>query len=302
MFRLVYNSEMESANVQAAPFAVGQPKIRQAEEADVADILRLVEAASHVHMHADWSTVEDWLGQDLTALLVRNGVFRGFVAATLDPPPVAWLRVMAVEGISANYALRKMMEGLLPLVRVSGASQLACLAARNWVDDELPAVGFGRVGEIETWVKRSTEFPTVRSSDVVVRKVVSADFPRLAELDRAAFDNPLWWHSAVQLERGSRQAISFVVAEVGGTVVGYQFSTRGGSRAAHLVRITVHPDCQGLGLGHGLLAHGFREIQRLGIKKVSLNSQVGNEPAARLYRKFGFEPTGERFTVWGRDV
>ena len=89
----------------------------------------------------------------------------------------------------------------------------------------------------------------------------------------------------------------FSVVEVGGAVMAY---AEGELRppVAHLNRIAVHPTHQGRGIGAFLLRDVLRAFWRRGARQVTLNTQADNRRSLRLYRRFGFQPTGDAVTVW----
>ena len=60
-----------------------------------------------------------------------------------------------------------------------------------------------------------------------------------------------------------------------------------------LLLIAVTPDARGRGVGAALLDLLFAAARNRGTAKIFLEMRRGN-PAIHLYRKFGFEPIGER--------
>jgi ribosomal protein S18 acetylase RimI-like enzyme len=84
---------------------------------------------------------------------------------------------------------------------------------------------------------------------------------------------------------------------MGGTIVGFQLSTASGS-TAHLVRLTVSTEWHGQGIGSALLAHAITSYRANGLSQVTLNTQLDNIASQFLYRKFGFNATGQRLPVW----
>jgi len=88
-----------------------------------------------------------------------------------------------------------------------------------------------------------------------------------------------------------------LVAEVGGQVVGSLGLAAGQRRKAHLGQIgmMVHDDYQGRGVGTALLAAAIELAERwLGVHRIELEVHTDNEPALRLYHKFGFEIEGTK--------
>lgn len=60
-----------------------------------------------------------------------------------------------------------------------------------------------------------------------------------------------------------------------------------------LLLIAVIPDVRCRGVGAALIEHLFAAARTRGIARIYLEMRRGN-PAIHLYRKFGFEPIGER--------
>jgi ribosomal-protein-alanine N-acetyltransferase len=67
---------------------------------------------------------------------------------------------------------------------------------------------------------------------------------------------------------------------------------------AHINRIGVHPRYQGRGVGALLLHDALDVFWRLGAGRVTLNTQSDNDSSQRLYRRFGFKPTGDVVKAW----
>jgi [ribosomal protein S18]-alanine N-acetyltransferase len=80
----------------------------------------------------------------------------------------------------------------------------------------------------------------------------------------------------------------YVVAEQDGAVIGYAglFATR---HQADVQTIAVATGHQGSGLGRTLLTALLDEARRRGCGEVLLEVRADNEPAQRLYERFGFE-------------
>ena len=117
-------------------------------------------------------------------------------------------------------------------------------------------------------------------------------------LDHAAFSPP-WWLSGATLDWLRRESACFLLAEQDGRLLGYieGQQTAGG---AHIGRLAVIPQAQGLGIGHLLLAGGLSLLWEQGVEQVTLNTQQENRVSQRLYDHLGFRPTDRRIPVWGR--
>lgn len=303
---------MELANRWATAGA-GVERVRGASHEDAGAITALLRDAAASHVHVDWHYPADWLGSPGFVLVesaapinssFTNRLFggpsllEGCLAVAADPAPAAWVRVAAVEDESeVTRLLGAMLSRAAPFLAESGATHLGWLPVQEWPERSLTDLGFRQENVIETFVK---ETPAILDVDPVpgltFRRVRDRDMPRLAEIEAAAFE-PLWRHSAAGLRLARNAAFSFDVVEKDGRLAGFQFSTRNRS-GAHLARMTIHPDFQRAGIGRALLRHTLLGYEALGLRVATLNTQADNHASRRLYQRFGFQPSGERYPVW----
>lgn len=90
------------------------------------------------------------------------------------------------------------------------------------------------------------------------------------------------------------------IADYGGEPAGcvaFQWDYRGDNRSCYLFALHVKPEYRRKGVGE-MLVKSFCGSYR----KVVLGVESGNEPAVKLYRKLGFEFTGENEPVEGKDI
>lgn len=70
-------------------------------------------------------------------------------------------------------------------------------------------------------------------------------------------------------------------------LVGFAITGRAGQRG-YLQRLAVRPECQGQGIGTALIGDALRWSRRHNVRRLVVNTQVGNFGALSLYRRLGF--------------
>jgi ribosomal protein S18 acetylase RimI-like enzyme len=103
------------------------------------------------------------------------------------------------------------------------------------------------------------------------------------------------------LEIAFRQSAIATVAEINGSIAGYQISTST-QAGGHLARLAVHPEYQGRGIGYGLVLDMLSQFRRRGAHAVTANTQHDNLVSLSLYQKAGFERTGEEYPLFEYDL
>jgi ribosomal protein S18 acetylase RimI-like enzyme len=240
---------------------------------------------------------EEYLVAEPFVIVERGGFVAGAIFAWPDESPVAWVRMAALNGATSiddwlDAALPPVLAGL----RRSGTAALAWMDYGGWAGPFLRKRGFRPLTDVMTMAKFDRQIPYTDPTHTHLRPASDADIPAVVAVDRVAF-TPHWWHSENTVRRRAAAAAHFAVAESAGQVVGY---AEGELRLpiAHLNRIAVHPAHHGCGIGAALLRDALCAFWRQGAEHVSLNTQSDNQESQRLYRRFGFEMTGDFATVW----
>jgi ribosomal-protein-alanine N-acetyltransferase len=285
------------------PPAPASVEVRLATLADRAALTWLTERVQRTHFHLDWSSIEDWIAEQAGgAWIAAEGKY--IAGALIAPPqdgPVAWVRLAAVDDdLDAGAILGALLSAAIEPLRAAGVASLACLAHPDWLAAQLPGLGFISFTDVTHFRKSDRAVPEYGSPFVTVRAAQPGDLPAVLANDRAAFD-PIWWHSLASLERIRREAAHFIVAELDGQVVGHAFSDLY-SGQGHLIRLAVHPERQGRGVGARLLAEALTHLLAAGAQSLTLNTQADNYSSQSLYRRFGYLPTGESTTVMARTL
>jgi ribosomal-protein-alanine N-acetyltransferase len=272
--------------------------IRVARSSDESRLSNLLYFESYVHRHLDWRTPLDWLGAPEYWVAEQGGLVNAALACPPDPENVAWIRLFAhsnaMPGEEAWHVLWETAKQSF-----SGRSDMtvAAIVLHDWFQKLLQANDFTerqKIVLLEHTVSSVYERPVPLG--VSIRPMQRDDLPAVTQLDLQAFD-PIWRNSLSALQRAFSQSGSATIAIHNGQVVGYQISTRN-SFGVHLARLAVSPVFRGQGLGYAIVQDLLRSIRRMGILKLTVNTQSDNAASLSLYHKIGFVLTGESYPVY----
>ena len=277
--------------------------VRPAFSADQTSIANLIYFEPNVHRHLDWRGPLEWLGAPEYWVLEDKKNVLAALACPPDPQDVAWLRLFVHSAsMSSAQAWKPLWEQAQAVIK--GRSMVAAaITTADWFSELLAESDFEVKQNIVVLEKNSVP---ARGPDVIpqsaavygvtLRPMTAADLPAVAEVDKAGFA-PLWRNSLRALDSGFMQAGFATVAVADEEVVGYQISTRN-SFGAHLARLAVSPQMQGRGIGSLLVQDLFNQGWRAGLRRFTVNTQNDNRSSLALYKKSGFELTGERYAVY----
>lgn len=133
-----------------------------------------------------------------------------------------------------------------------------------------------------------------------IRIVTDDDFEIMMKIDQAAFSSP-WQLDGSNLNSAiSESIITYLISE-GDQPVGYLLADCD-DFSAHLSRIAVHPESTGKGFGSQLLNNFLQELEERHVYHATVNTQEHNSASMALYKKFGFQLTGDRIPVFRYDA
>ncbi len=273
-------------------------QVRLAEMQDRQMISDLIFYQNHAHRHLDWRPPMDWLGSPHFWIMEENGRALAALACPPDPPGAAWIRLFAFGGgISALDAWNTLWREARVGLAASGGARAGVIAMQGWMRDLMAHSDFSFAHNIVMLEWRGKPaLPPSLPADVTLRPMTRADLPAVEQVDAEAFD-AMWHVSRQNLERAFAQGVLADVLEARGRVIGYQLSTAK-TGGAHLARLAVRKEAQGFGFGAALVANLIVQLRRRGAEIVSVNTQHDNHASLALYRKFGFERTGEEYPVY----
>jgi [ribosomal protein S18]-alanine N-acetyltransferase len=273
-------------------------KVRPAVFTDQRQIANLIHFEPHVHRHLDWRHPLDWIGTPPFYVAESEGRMVAALGCPPDPPQVAWIRLfVCASGIPVREAWETLWSTVRADLRWGGPFTAAAILMHDWMMSLLEASGFREQQQIVMLQRDSRDIPEISLPvDLTIRQLMHYDLPAVAEVDALAFDL-LWQNSFPSLSRAYPQSAWATVAELGGRIVGYQISTRN-PLGGHLARLAVRPDLQGKGVGYALIADLIHQMADQGLTHLTVNTQNDNTNSLSLYRRIGFQETGDRYPVY----
>ena len=222
----------------------------------------------------------------------QGGSLRSFLLSQTVNPPTAWIGGFGVSWTESRTYLKllyRLLDELTPHLIARGVRYLHYSGndlQNDWLRDVLLTRGFFPYRQLYAYDKFDFSIPTQGNSQVIVRPVEQRDIPALLAIEAACFED-LWRYDAVSFADIAATHPYFVVVELNGKVLGYQFNAVEGEYG-YLVRIAVHPSVNGKGIGARLMAEAVRFFEREHVLRIMLNTQDDNAHAHRLYEWFGF--------------
>lgn len=267
-------------------------QVRLLTSNDLPLVQRLLNASEYIYQR--------FTPEELPMLLKHYpavGMFHGdsmhaFLLSQTVNPPSAWIGGFGVSWTeSREYItlLETLLEQLTKHLIKRGVRYLYYSGndmQKDWLRDILLMRQFTLQRLLYSYDKFDYTVPSTGNSNVKLRPVEKRDIPTLLAIEKACFED-LWCYDALSFEYIAATHPYFVVAELDGKVVGYQFNALEDDYG-YLVRIAVHPSVSGQGVGVRLMSEAIAFFQEAHVLRIMLNTQDDNVRAHRLYEWFGF--------------
>lgn len=275
--------------------------VRTADLNDHQQLSNLIFFETHLHRHLDWRSPLEWLGAPFYWALEEGRHITAALACPTEVEGIAWVRLFVYTGRwSPDNAWALLWSTAREEIARAGGATVAAIAMHGWFQQVLAASGFENRQNIVMLEWQYQPWASREADGIHIRQMTDADLPEVVKTDNASFD-PLWHNSLETLERALSQSFFATVAENAEGIIGYQLATGHGQRA-HLARLAVHPSVQGHGAGRALLSDLFDRLTRSGVTRLSVNTQSDNNASLSLYKKMGFNRTGEEYPVYTLQV
>lgn len=227
----------------------------------------------------------------------KGSSLHGFLLSQGVNLPTAWIGGFGVSWTESNAYLSilyKLLDALCQELKPRGVSALHYSgndAEKDWLRQILLNRGFVSYRRLFAYDKFDHQIPTRGNQQVSVRAVDLAepsggDMEALLNIEALCFED-LWRYDRIAFRDIAATHPYFVVAELQGKVVGYQFNALDAD-FGYLIRIAVHPAVNSRGIGARLMAEAVRFFAQAKVSRIMLNTQEENTHAHRLYEWFGF--------------
>ena len=259
---------------------------------DIPLVNRLLQTSEYIYQRFTIEELPTILRHYPAVGAFHGNSMRGFLLSQTVYPPTAWIAGFCVSWTESRaylnilYTLLEYLERLLFTKGVRYLHYSGNDTEGDWLRAVLLKRGFFPYRYLYAYDKIDFSIPTLGNRQVIVRPVHESDIPALLAIEEGCFED-LWRYDAISFKDIAATHPYFVVAELHGQLVGYQFNALDGDYG-YLVRIAVHPSVNSQGIGARLMAEAIRFFERERVQRIMLNTQEENIHAHRLYEWFGF--------------
>jgi [ribosomal protein S18]-alanine N-acetyltransferase len=136
-----------------------------------------------------------------------------------------------------------------------------------------------------------------------IEPMTDGDLDSVMQIEQLSFRAP--WSRQVFLEELARpwaflDVLRAPQVAAGRNVIGFCNYWRVADEI-HILKVAMHPDARRMGFGSRLMAHILEFARKHRCRLVTLEVRRSNEPAQRVYRRFGFKAVGLRPSYYADD-
>ena len=266
--------------------------VRPLTNNDLPLVLRLLNTSEYIYQRFTFEELPMLLKHYPSIGIFNGDSMLGFLLSQTVNTPSAWIGGFGVswtESRSYISILEMLLEHLSKHLLKRGVRYLYYSGndmQNDWLRDILLVRGFVLHRLLYSYDKYNYNVPSTGNPNVALRPVEKRDVSELLAIEEACFQD-FWRYDALSFEDIAATHPYFVVAELNGKIIGYQFNALE-DEFGYLVRIAVHPSMNGKGIGVRLMSEAIAFFQRAHILRIMLNTQDDNMRAHRLYEWFGF--------------
>lgn len=270
-----------------------QNHVRSLSKDDAYAIERLLRTSEYIYQRFTLTELPLMLRRFPAVGILNDTSLYGFLLSQIINSPYAWISGFGVSWTeSKQYAhiLSLLLDHLYTNLLAHGVRYLHYSGNNtnnDWLRSVLLTRGFTPYRSLYAYDKFDYAIPTQGNQQVTIRPVkIIDDMAALLKIEEACFED-LWRNDSNAFLDIAQTHPYFVVAELDGKVIGYQFNALD-DEFGYLVRIAVHPSAGGRGIGARLMAEAIHFFQQTHATRIMLNTQEDNYHAHSLYEWFGF--------------
>jgi [ribosomal protein S18]-alanine N-acetyltransferase len=136
-----------------------------------------------------------------------------------------------------------------------------------------------------------------RAAEFLIRRMSTADLPRVLEIEQNLRDAPHWaepvWRAVLDAGASGRRIVLVAADRRNGIVQGFVVAAMVPPQA-EVESVAVAAELQRMGLASRLFAALVGELRVAGIREVFLEVRASNRAALEFYRTLGFSQSGLR--------
>ena len=270
-----------------------ESQVRLLTGQDIALVERLLNASEYIYQRFTVAELPSLLRHYPAVGLFRGSTLHAFLLSQTVNAPSAWIGGFGISWSESRVykeVLYRLLDSSVPSLLARGVQHLYYSgndSESDWLRAILLNRGFVPYRRLYSYDKYDYKIPSEGNQQVLIRRVeLKRDMAALLNIEFACFED-LWRYDTISFTDIAATHPYFVVAELNGKVVGYQFNAIDGDYG-YLIRIAVHPSASGQAIGVRLMAEATRFFQQSRVTKILLNTQEDNTHAHRLYEWFGF--------------
>ena len=126
---------------------------------------------------------------------------------------------------------------------------------------------------------------------MTIENMTAAHVSQVADIEKLCFNDP-WSEKSVASELDNKLS-HWIVCVEGDTVLGY-VGTQTVMEETDMMNIAVHPDHRRKHIADKLMKALIADLKAMGSHSLTLEVRASNDPAIRLYERWGFAEAGRR--------
>lgn len=205
--------------------------------------------------------------------------------------------IYSEESEDFTYYFQQFMTMLVRRYKSSKIKSLFLRTASDQIVKNALAHGFTIFNEQLLYRKKDGRVPEAQGLPVTIRPYEVGDMDGLIGIEQAIFMPEVWNDRDTFTEMLNTPASMLSVAVFHGQLVGYNYNRILENGTGHLVRLGVHEDYQGLGIGKQFLQKSIEWFLTAGAAEMMLYVRQENIGARALYEKSGFNKEGLEYLL-----